>query len=135
MKLPSKLVTKNRRYAILIMIALTGLIVTLIAAASVYSISIESESLQGTFSQQSLRKTGDSTASDGSYVQFGAITQPPTGTYWKPAVGISWQWQITGAIDTNVSAEVFDIDLFDAKDGDISALKAKKNYLLFFRPL
>ncbi len=74
MKLPSKLVTKNRRYAILIMIALTGLIVTLIAAASVYSISIESESLQGTFSQQSLRKTGDPNASDGSYIQFGAIT-------------------------------------------------------------
>lgn len=74
MKYSSKLILRNRRYVILITIALTGLMVTLIAAASVYSISIESESLQGTFSQQSLRKTGDPNASDGSYIQFGAIT-------------------------------------------------------------
>ena len=115
----------KRKHLLIIIIIITGISATLMIKAASYSVNIEPESLQGTFSQQNLRKTGDPNASGGSYVQFSATTQPPVDSYWKPPTGISWQWQITGTIDTNVNAEVFDIDLFDAKDSDISALKSK----------
>ncbi|KAK7110153.1 uncharacterized protein [Littorina saxatilis] len=44
--------------------------------------------------------------------------------YWKPSPGTTFQWQLQGTIDLHVSASVFDIDLFDAKDSDISYLKS-----------
>ena len=111
-KLKAVMVAAKKYRLVLIIIAFVGLWATLLANAAVNSISIEPESQQGTFSQQSLRKSGDSSASGGSYVQFGTVTQSPVDTYWKPSAGISWQWQITGTVDTNVNAEVFDIDLF-----------------------
>ena len=43
--------------------------------------------------------------------------------YWTPHPGTSFQWQLSNQIDLNVAAEVFDIDLFDAKDSDISYLQ------------
>jgi len=33
----------------------------------------------------------------------------------------TWQWQIQGAIDQTVDAQMFDIDLFDARPGEINA--------------
>lgn len=33
----------------------------------------------------------------------------------------TWQWQIQGKIDETVSAEMFDIDLFDARSGEINS--------------
>jgi len=41
---------------------------------------------------------------------------------WRPEPGTSWQWQLTGTIDTTVDAEVFDIDLFDAPRSVIDEL-------------
>ncbi len=40
-------------------------------------------------------------------------TDTSTTEFWTPAPGTSWQWQLSGNIDTSVAAEVFDIDLFD----------------------
>jgi len=33
---------------------------------------------------------------------------------WRPAPGTSWQWQLTGEVDTSVNVRMYDIDLFDA---------------------
>lgn len=33
------------------------------------------------------------------------------GSWWHPAAGLSWQWQLTGEIDFEVQADVIDIDL------------------------
>lgn len=30
--------------------------------------------------------------------------------WWRPQPGTSWQWQLTGALDTSVDAAVFDVD-------------------------
>lgn len=38
--------------------------------------------------------------------------------------GTSWQWQLSGTIDTSVDADVFDIDLFDTPQATIDALHA-----------
>lgn len=43
---------------------------------------------------------------------------------WKPAPGTSWQWQLTGTLDTSVDVAMYDIDLFDATSGAITGLHA-----------
>jgi endo-alpha-1,4-polygalactosaminidase (GH114 family) len=52
-------------------------------------------------------------------------TTPPTGGIWQPKPGTSWQWQLTGTVDTSVDAQVFDIDLFDNSAQVIAGLQAK----------
>ncbi|MDJ0752976.1 MAG: endo alpha-1,4 polygalactosaminidase [Ardenticatenaceae bacterium] len=41
---------------------------------------------------------------------------------WRPAPGTSWQWQITGDIDTSFEVDMYDIDLFDAPQAIIDEL-------------
>jgi len=50
---------------------------------------------------------------------------PPAGTVWQPTPGTSWQWQLTGTIDTSVNAQVYDIDLFESSATLIAGLQAK----------
>jgi hypothetical protein len=48
-------------------------------------------------------------------------TTAATTTNWQPAQHTTWQIQIQGAIDTSVNAQMYDIDLFDARPGEINA--------------
>lgn len=41
----------------------------------------------------------------------GAPGRPATGNIWQPKPGTSWQWQLSGRLDTSVPADVYDIDL------------------------
>jgi hypothetical protein len=44
----------------------------------------------------------------------GEATGGPATGHWRPAKGLSWQWQLDGqAIDTSVDADVYDVDLFE----------------------
>ena len=43
-------------------------------------------------------------------------------TAWQPVVGQSWQWQLTGEIDSTVDAEVYDLDLFETDSGLVEDL-------------
>jgi hypothetical protein len=43
---------------------------------------------------------------------------------WSPAVGSTWQWQLTGTIDQTVSAQMFDVDLFDTPATTVASLHA-----------
>jgi hypothetical protein len=49
---------------------------------------------------------------------------PPSGTVWHPGPGTTWQWQLTGTIDTSVNAQMYDIDLADASQSTIDTLHA-----------
>ncbi len=51
---------------------------------------------------------------------------PPVtdGPWWRPAVSTTWQIQLTGDLVTDIDAELYDIDLFDAPQPTIDALKA-----------
>lgn len=42
--------------------------------------------------------------------------------WWRPAVGLSWQWQLSGPLDTTVPADVYDIDMFDNTADAVSLL-------------
>ena len=50
---------------------------------------------------------------------------PAPGGIWKPKPGTSWQWQLTGTVDTSVDAQMFDIDLFDSSTQLIAGIQAK----------
>ena len=52
------------------------------------------------------------------------MTSPP-GEVWRPGAGVSWQWQLTGPIDENVEAEIYDVDLFDATAQLVTSLHRK----------
>ena len=41
---------------------------------------------------------------------------------YHPALNTSWQWQLSGTVDTSVSVQLFDIDGFESKRSLVSAL-------------
>ena len=41
---------------------------------------------------------------------------------WQPIPGTSWQWQLTGTIDTSYDVDMYDIDLFDVPPSVIDQL-------------
>ena len=49
----------------------------------------------------------------------------PGAALWRPAPGTSWQWQLSGALDTSVAAQMYDIDLFDNDASVVAALHAQ----------
>ncbi len=62
-------------------------------------------------------------ASDGGI--FSAAAPEPGGTIWRPALNTSWQWQLTGTLDTSVDVEMYDIDLFDNDASVVASLHAQ----------
>ena len=60
-------------------------------------------------------------------VDKGSTGEPPAEgcgdpPVWCPTPGLSWQWQLSGAIDDSVDVAMYDIDLFDNEAGQISTL-------------
>lgn len=43
-------------------------------------------------------------------------------TVWQPTPGTTWQWQLTGAIDTSHDVAMYDVDLFDVSRSVIEEL-------------
>ena len=67
-----------------------------------------------------------STAGGGSGASGGASA----GQKLPP--GTSWQWQLTGKLDTSLAVEVYDIDLFETDAAAVSALHAKGAQVLCY---
>jgi hypothetical protein len=44
---------------------------------------------------------------------------------YHPALNTSWQWQLSGNVDTSLSVQMFDIDGFEATKALVSAIHAK----------
>lgn len=56
-------------------------------------------------------------------LESAAITPTPTeADWWQPSPGTSWQWQLSGEIDTSFDVEMYDIDLFEAPQSVIDEL-------------
>jgi hypothetical protein len=51
-------------------------------------------------------------------------TAPASGGRWIPAPGTTWQWQLSGAVDQSVDAQMYDIDLFDTAPSLVASLHA-----------
>lgn len=55
-----------------------------------------------------------------------AVTASATApARWVPTPRTTWQWQLTGRVDTSVPAAVYDVDLFDTPASTVAALHAK----------
>jgi hypothetical protein len=55
---------------------------------------------------------------------------PPS--IWTPAPRTSWQWQLTGTIDTSFDVAMYDIDLFDAPQSVIDSLHASGRIVICY---
>lgn len=51
--------------------------------------------------------------------------QAHSAQQWVPAVGDTWQWQLSGALNISYAVTVYDVDLFDTPQSVIDMLKAK----------
>lgn len=67
---------------------------------------------------------GNSNSSDEDTKVVGSNVAPiVTGNWYKPKVNTSWQWQLSGDVNTSYDVEVYDIDLFNATTSLIQSLK------------
>ena len=66
-----------------------------------------------------------SAGSAGSAGKNSAAGAAATGTWEQIPAGTSWQWQLTGKVDTSVAVKVYDLDLYDVDAATVSALHAK----------
>lgn len=48
-----------------------------------------------------------------------------SGAVWMPKPGTTWQWQLTGDIDTSIDAQMYDIDLYTSDPATIQTLHDK----------
>ena len=51
---------------------------------------------------------------------------------WVPKVSDTWQWQLTGTINTSYAVKVYDIDLFDAPTNVITTLHSQGKYVVCY---
>ncbi len=50
----------------------------------------------------------------------------PHTDWWRPAVGLTWQWQLSEPpVDTSIEADVYDIEVFDNDASVVADLHAK----------
>lgn len=59
-------------------------------------------------------------------------TPEPAGDWWRPAPGTSWQWQLTGPLDTSYDVDMYDIDLFETPAETIAALQAEGRIVICY---
>ena len=52
------------------------------------------------------------------------ITNVPALNWWKPAVGLTWQWQLSETVDQSFQVAVYDIDLFESDASLVNDLHA-----------
>ena len=46
-------------------------------------------------------------------IPLASTSSSPTSSWWRPTVGLTWQWHINGLeVDTSIEADVYDVDLY-----------------------
>jgi hypothetical protein len=59
-----------------------------------------------------------------TYLPLVTSANPGNTNIWQPAPGTSWQWQLSGGIDTSFDVQMYDIDLFEVSQSEIDQLHA-----------
>ncbi|MGI5247035.1 endo alpha-1,4 polygalactosaminidase [Dactylosporangium sp. CA-139066] len=70
----------------------------------------------------------------GSASPSGSAPSPaaPAAGWWKPAVGLTWQWQLTGTLDRSVAVDVYDVDGANTSASDVAALKSAGRHVICY---
>ncbi|MEV6923523.1 endo alpha-1,4 polygalactosaminidase [Dactylosporangium sp. NPDC051485] len=119
---------------------LRGLLLGLAALLVLYAAACTGEDKgrdvggQGSHGPQTGTQDGDPGGSAvlGSASASGPVAPPPAGGWWKPAVGLTWQWQLTGKLDKSVPADVYDVDGENTPAADVAALKAAGRHVVCY---
>lgn len=94
------------------------------------------EAASDAFSVESDAATADTRvapdAAADSAVADGPVVDAATPGWWSPKPGTSWQWQLSGTLDTSFDVEVYDIDLFGTTTAQIDALHAAKRKVVCY---
>jgi len=61
-----------------------------------------------------------------------AWTPTASARPWIPAPGTSWQWQLSGRLDTSVKAKMYDIDLFDTSAATVASLHRRGRHVVCY---
>jgi len=56
----------------------------------------------------------------------------PPGDAWQPGPGTTWQIQFSGALDTSLDVQMYDLDLFDTPDEVLDAVRADGRTLICY---
>lgn len=55
------------------------------------------------------------------------------GSWYRPPVDVTWQWQLQGELNTSYAVEIYDVDLFDTSLSMIQALQSSgKKVICYF---
>ena len=54
----------------------------------------------------------------------GTLVTTGASSPWRPALGTTWQVQLTGPLDASLDVSVYDVDLFDTSAAQVAALRA-----------
>jgi hypothetical protein len=63
---------------------------------------------------------------------LGSPQRTLAASMWTPGLGLTWQYQLQGATDTSVAAQVFDIDGFDTSASTVSLLHAQTKHVICY---
>ena len=55
-----------------------------------------------------------------------------SGQWYRPAVDVSWHWQLKGTLSTRLDATLYDVDLFATPATTIAYLKKKKHRIICY---
>jgi hypothetical protein len=69
---------------------------------------------------------------DQTYLPLVTSAHPENPKIWQPTPGTSWQWQLSGKIDTNFDVQMYDIDLFDTPKSVIDQLDAEGRVVICY---
>lgn len=77
---------------------------------------------------------GSSSGASGGVISSGGGTiQPITdGNWYQPAPLVTWQWQLSGDVNTNYDVTIYDIDLFDSDTALIQGLQAQNRRVICY---
>ncbi len=76
------------------------------------------------FATASIQRTLVDGQTEWGSARLEANTQPPQTGWWRPAPGTSWQWQLSGTLNTSYPVAMYDVDLFITSQAQIDALRA-----------
>ena len=55
-----------------------------------------------------------------------------SGSWYRPAADVTWQWQLTGVINTGYDVEIYDVDLFDTPSATLRSLHGEGRRVLCY---
>jgi len=60
------------------------------------------------------------------------VTPITDGSWYKPSVSTTWQWQLKDTVNTNYDVELYDIDLFDSSTALIAQIQSNNQKVICY---